>query len=229
MDALNSLLLLAADATEVSKSSSWLDELDKHSGAATVIATVALAVITLVYVLLTNGLLRAAKNERNHRNWLLRSEQARLVGGYIDRLPKKGGPSGDQPIPGVEVMKLTLVNASKLPVRKVIGTVYRKGTLERFDEFKEVTVLKPDAQAESESRSGWREVVGENTRAFEFAQEPADAEFELHLRFDDDAGLTWEKYASIEEPVRLVTVLNREGRWKRWRRRRGRPEWARPD
>lgn len=199
MDTLKAFLMLAVETTREPRVSGWWRWFEDHSGAIDAV----LAAITAAYVVLTYRLVRSAKKERDHRLWLARSEQARLVGGFIDRVAKTGGPYGD-PIPGIDVLKLTMVNASPLPVRRVVGTVYRAGTDKKFGAFKAVPVLKPD-EAE------------ENTALIDLSGESPEAMFNLLLGFDDDAGLTWEKYGSLEYPLRIVTDPPRRHWWTRRR------------
>jgi hypothetical protein len=197
MDLTRGLLLVAVEATKAESSGlrHWLNE---NGGVITAVGVAA----TIVYVGLTYGLLRASHKERKDNTELLRSEQARLIAGYLDLLDYSGsGAHGEAPVVGYKQFKLTLVNASPLPVRRVVGRVYRKGTAEQVCEFEEVHVLRPDAMVQPESYEG--------LRYKEFPEEP-ETEFELRLRFDDDAGVTWEKYGPTE-PLRRIEPPRRRG------------------
>lgn len=95
------------------------------------------------------------------------------------------------------------MNASPLPARRVVGRVYRKGTDEQVCEFDEVHVLRPDGMVQPESYQGSMKLGGQVVRHKEFPEEPPEAMFELRLRFDDDAGDTWEKYGPTKPLRRL--------------------------
>jgi hypothetical protein len=205
MDLTRGLLLVAVEATKAESSGlrHWLNE---NVGVITAVGVAA----TIVYVGLTYGLLRASHKERKDNTELLRSEQARLIAGYIDLLDYSGsGAHGEAPVVGYKQFKLTLVNASPLPVRRVVGRVYRKGTDEQVCAFEEVHVLRPDAMVQPESYEGLMRRGGQALRYKEFPEEP-EAEFELRLRFDDDAGVTWEKYGPTE-PLRRIEPPRRRG------------------
>src|SRR5438552_15429218 len=110
--------------------------LDKHNGTVSAALTLVLAVITYLYVRLTrryveltSGLLDEARTERNDRHEREMNEQARHVGGYLevghDFAPSKSLAGFGL---GIRLLTLNLVNASPLPVRRVIGHVYRTDT-----------------------------------------------------------------------------------------------------
>jgi hypothetical protein len=131
---------------------------------------------------IANDLLDAARDERDDRRKRERSEQARLVGGYLawsDRLMSSGKRR----------LLLHLVNASPLPVRRVIGHVYDVETAELVHQFSEKSVLEPSTPASPE----W---------VFSHDLPAGGTQFGLQLDFDDDSGVHWRKYESDDKPIR---------------------------
>jgi hypothetical protein len=156
----------------------WLDTLDKHSGSAIAFVTAVLVIVTIFYVVITARLLNEAETERVDRRRREESEQARLVGGHIDFVWSDGDEA--------TMLRLTVHNASPLPIRDLRGSVYRGTHL--LDSYDPIPVVRPGTDV------AWMSVpqdVGEG--------------FRLQMDFDDDNGYRWRKYESIDLPLRRLT------------------------
>ena len=152
----------------------WLDD---HAGSVSTLLTFMLVVVTILYARITFGLLVSAKTDRDDRRERELSEQARLIGGYLGVRPTPG-------LPRNATLVLTLVNASKLPVRAVTGRVFRTDTGEHFQDFNTTVVLDP----------------GEALTSMQIP-DALSGSMLLRVEFDDDAGVRWRKYESEDRPL----------------------------
>jgi hypothetical protein len=160
--------------------------LDRHSGSVSALLTLVLVVITAVYVALTSGLLKEARTERSDRREREVSEQARLVGGDISYKAYETRPR-DAP-EGTSPLTLTVTNESPLPVRAVVGQLSAKDTTTLLQTFPHYIVT-----------------LRHETRTTLVHLRPEEkVEFELHLEYDDDAGIRWRKYESHDRPLRRL-------------------------
>ena len=89
---------------------------------------------------------------------------------------------------GVTKVNMIVTNHSDLPIRRIVGRLYRKDTRGHFAAFEEIDV-----------------VIGRGDRPVTIdAPTQLAGELNLQLDFDDDAGYRWRKYESIDRPLRLM-------------------------
>jgi len=121
--------------------------------------------------------------DQTQRHWDEISAQAILVGGVIN------WPTQTADIPaGRDRLELTVINASPLPIRHVVGHVIRKSDGGYHGHFLPMPVVPP----------------GETLATLDTV--PSEGQFDLQLQFDDDAGHTWLKY---REPT-LMQMTNEQ-------------------
>lgn len=150
-------------------------------------ATVVLVGVTAVYAMFTFGLLREARRDRRQRDFRELSEQARQVGGNIHWT---GGDATRR------TLTLELFNVSRLPVRRVLGTVFDAQTGERVGHFRHLSALVGEGR--------FREMK------LPEAEFPDTRSLRLVLDFDDDNGTRWRKYESEGAPPRQLSPSEAE-------------------
>jgi hypothetical protein len=136
-----------------------------------------LVIVTVAYVVITAKLLKEAETERTDRRQREESEQARLIGGHVDFVWSPGDDT--------EMLRLTVHNASPLPIRDLRAGVFRGARL--LDSYAPIPVVQPGVE------EAWMSVpqdVGEG--------------FRLQMDFDDDNGYRWRKYESSDSPLRRL-------------------------
>jgi hypothetical protein len=161
------------------------------SAVVTVVVTFLLARYTRNYMNLTKQLVDAASTERSDRLESNRREQAKNVGGYIEfaSLRTQG-----------QVLVLVVVNASRLPIRDVRGTVVRAD----MNPSQHVATFLP------------LPVVNPGVDRTQVIVDPKLRKLALKLQFDDDSGVRWIKYGPdgplVEVGPSVSTVVEHRAR-----------------
>jgi hypothetical protein len=116
--------------------------------------------------------------------YLLESEQARHVGAFIS-WPSDAEPSEDQ-----DVVEMTIVNASVLPISNIRGYVISFNDHRTVSAFPQIVVIYPYQDKPDKQRA----YVGQTT---------SRNDLRLVLVFDDDSGVRWRKYLDYPSPHKL--------------------------
>ena len=109
--------------------------------------------------------------DRKDRQFVERSQQARRVGAWFDFVPRGGSEDGP-----VTRVRMTVMNSSRLPIRRVLGFVYSADGKRCLAALTELPVVRPpDADC-----------------SIDVPNLPAGTR--LVVVFEDDSGLRWRKY-----------------------------------
>ncbi len=147
---------------------------------AALIATLLLAAITAWYAWITHGLLREAQLDRARLLERDESDQARLIGGYVEAIHTDSG---------VSTLQLTIVNASPLPIRWIVGRArLATGAEVRFGS---VPLIPGGRQIDV------HETIADNLARGLF--------IDISLDFNDDNGQGWRKNEQHQVPLRKLT------------------------